>query len=380
MKADLIDLLLCPVCQAGPLEIHIRDRRVQEIIEADLTCQHCGRSYPVTEGIPVMLADTDGQQRSSETLCSSSHRHREVREANIEYYDAVAEVYEDEVEQAVHQGDSNQRRVETMVKDLAEKTRNDLFLDLGCGTGNVLKLGNKYFKRAIGVDISFNMLKAARQNNLEVVQADVLSLPFHSSLFDVVSVFSVLHHIYDYQKVFAQISRVLKRGGYLYSDWDPTRKPSPGERRVAWGIYRLVHGLFAALSPIKHRLKPLLRPEDSATAPLNFMKIRPDLEEVHAKAEFHNITEEERRGIDFEKVESQLQRQGFDDIRPSYHQSGLSYDQLRGVPYLKSRLLAALGFDPEPFLENILILARKKKDLHGEISFASVEQQEESQI
>jgi hypothetical protein len=30
------------------------------------------------------------------------------------------------------------------------------------------------------------------------------------------------------------------------------------------------------------------------------------------------------------------------------------------VPFLKSKLLTFLGFDPEPFLENILILAKKK--------------------
>ena len=382
MKNDLIDLLACPACQTSPLEIQVRSRRAEEITEADLTCSRCGRSYPVKDGIPVMLTNLDEQpssqvdnQKGGKDIDQKPNKmHKEVREANIAYYDAVAEVYEDEVEQAIHQSDSNQKRMDEIIKGLSEKTQKGLFLDLGCGTGNVLKLGNKHFKRAIGVDISFNMLKVARQSNLEVIQADTLSLPFKPSLFDVVSIFSVLHHLYDYHLVFNQMSRVLKICGYLYSDWDPTKKPSPGDRKIAWGIYQLVHTLFAALRPVKHKLKLVLKREDSAIAPVNFMKMRPDLKEIHAKAEFHNITEEQRRGIDFEMAKNQLELQGFGDIQPFYHQSGLSIDQLKGVPFLKSRLLAHLGFDPEPFLENILILAKKKRELPEKTSSIPVEQ------
>ncbi len=373
MKGDLIDLLVCPVCQAGSLEMHVRDRRVQEIIDADLTCPRCGRSYPVTEGIPVMLSYADGQQQRSETLRSPSQKHNEVREANIAYYDAVAEIYEDEVEQAIHQSDSNQTRVETIVKDLAEKTPNNLFLDLGCGTGNILKLGSKHFKRAIGVDISFNMLRMARQSNLDVVQADVLSLPFKPSIFDAVSIFSVLHHIYDYHLVFDQIGRVLKNGGYLYSDWDPAKKPLPENRGISWGVYQLANNLYSLLRMAKGKLKLIIKWDRSKTDAVDFMKIRPDLRETQAKAEFHNITPVEQRGIDFPEVKNRLLLRGFGDVQAFYHESGLTLNQLSGIPFLRSKLLAFLGFDPEPFMENILILARKKENSPENISSACLE-------
>lgn len=368
MKGSLIEILACPACLTAPLEIQIRTRRYDEIVEADLLCPRCRASYRVEDGIPIMLTDLSRQKTQDGTERKLQEKHKEVREANITYYDAVAQVYEDEVEQEVHQSESNQRRMDRIVESLARKTEGRLFLDLGCGTGNVLKLGNRHFHRAVGLDVSLNMLKVARQNGLEVIQGDTLFLPFKPSLFDAVSIFSVLHHIYDYNLAFSQIGRVLKTGGYLYSDWDPTRKPQPSDRKIAWGIYRLLHGAFEGIRPLKHKLRLALKRQNPETTPVNFAKIRPDLTETQAKAEFHNITDESNRGIDFRKVESQLVAQGFQEIQPTYHQSGLTVDQLRGVPLIKTRLLAGLGFDPEPFLENIQILARKGVDVRKQTS------------
>jgi ubiquinone/menaquinone biosynthesis C-methylase UbiE/uncharacterized protein YbaR (Trm112 family) len=370
VKSDMIEILACPGCQESPLEMRVLGHRQEEVIEGEMRCPHCGGSYPVRDGIPFMFPDLEALSGSHSLLsepremmdASSYEKHKEVAEANTAYYDAVAELYENEIEQAVHQSDSNQRRMDKIVRDLAENTQKESFLDLGCGTGNVLKFGKRYFNKAIGIDISFNMLRVATQNNLEVVQGDILFLPFKSSLFDVVSVFSVLHHIYDYTQVFDQVGRVLKPGGYLYSDWDPAKKPLPNEGRVSWRVYQLAHILFSSLRTTKRRLEVLTKKHTHQDTPIDFSEIRPDLKDIHARAEFHNLRKQEERGIDFPTMRNQLEAQGFSDIRPSYHQSGLSIDQLRGVPFLKSRLLTLLGFDPEPFLENILVLARKETD------------------
>jgi len=356
MKNDLLEILACPCCPDALLDLRAFKREKDEIISGELKCSICHHTYLVQEGIPRMVPPAQ-----KDSLKNHDLKHQEVREANITYYDSVAEVYENEVAIVPFlQAELNQRRIDQMVKTLAEKTQRELFLDLGCGTGNVLKFGQKYFQRAIGVDISFNMLKQARQSGLEVIQADILSLPFKSEVFDVVSIFSVLHHIYDYSLVFGQISRILKKEGYLYSDWDPTKKPLPNGKKFSWGIYQLAHMLFSKMEGAKAKLNSLSGKNGSRKAPIDFMKIRPDLKETHIKAEFHEKRKPEERGIDFRIVKNQLELQGFVDIQPFYHQAGLSLDQLTGVPFLKSKLLTFLGFDPEPFLENILILAKKK--------------------
>jgi len=363
MKNDLLEILACPCCPEASLDLRISNQEKNEIVSGELRCSVCNEIYLIQDGIPRMIHPfKDCSMENKKGLKKNlNSEHYEVREANITYYDSVAEVYENEIEQAVHQSEFNQKRMDQMVKSLAEKTKKELFLDLGCGTGNVLKFGKKHFRKAVGIDISFNMLKQAKKNNLEVIQGDILFLPFKPSLFDVVSIFSVLHHLYDYQQIFNQITRVLKTGGYLYSDWDPTKKPSPEGRKISWGIYRLAHNMFSKMEAVKSKLKFILKKNDSRTSTVDFMKMRPDLKEIHTKAEFHNITKVEERGIDFPIVKNQLELQGFCDIQAFYHQSGLTLNQLRGIPFLKSKLLAFLGFDPEPFLENILILAKKKK-------------------
>ena len=187
MRNDLLKILACPCCPDASLDLRVFKREKDEIISGELKCSICHQTYLVQEGIPRMVPPAQ-----KDSLKNHDLKHQEVREANITYYDSVAEVYEGEIEQAIHQCDFNQKRIDQMVKSLAEKTQRELFLDLGCGTGNVLKFGRKYFQRAVGVDVSFNMLKQARQSGLEVVQADILSLPFKSKVFDVVSIFSVL--------------------------------------------------------------------------------------------------------------------------------------------------------------------------------------------
>ncbi len=370
MKVDLIELLACPVCQRFPLEMKVHHRRDEEIIEADLTCGSCKKTYPVKDRIPVMLPDLRerGILDSSDSKLTSLldhksyEKHKEIREANIIYYDSVAEVYEDEVEQAVHQSDFNQRRMDRIIRNVAEKTQKDLFLDLGCGTGNVLKFGNKYFRKAIGIDVSFNMLKRAKQNNLEVIQADIMFLPFKPSLFDVVSIFSVLHHLYDYQKVFTQVSRVLKKGGFLYSDWDPTKKPLPDPQKISWRLYQLMEKApFPPLRLAKRRLKVVLKRGNDHKTSMDFLKIRPELKEINAKAEFHNLRREPERGIDFERVKRSLMENGFTNIQPTFHWEGKSLAQLPLSLKMKFFFLRFQDQPLENFLENLMIVSQKSE-------------------
>jgi len=223
-----------------------------------------------------------------------------------------------------------------------------------------LKFGKKYFRRAVGIDISFNMLKQAKRNNLEVIQADTLFLPFKSSLFDVVSIFSVLHHIYDYHPVFNQIKRVLKNGGYLYSDWDPTKKPMVDYKKISWRIYQSVDLLFSLLRPFKAKIKSIVKVENLQKAPIDFLKIRPDLKEINTKAEFHNMTKEKERGIDFDALEKSLIENDFINIQPTFHWSGKSIGQLSLPLRTRFFFLRFQDYPIERFMENIMIVTQKK--------------------
>jgi uncharacterized protein len=54
MKADLLEILRCPVCR-GELALVTRRTDGAEIVDGTLTCTHCKVDYPIADGIPDLL-------------------------------------------------------------------------------------------------------------------------------------------------------------------------------------------------------------------------------------------------------------------------------------------------------------------------------------
>ena len=103
-------------------------------------------------------------------------------------------------------------------------------LDIGCGPGQILlKLSTQLPKwRFVGVDRSLAMLRLAAKTQeseaerppsagegLRFLAADAASLPFRDSSFDLVLCNSVLHHISNPSRLFAEIRRVVKPGAAI---------------------------------------------------------------------------------------------------------------------------------------------------------------------
>jgi SAM-dependent methyltransferase len=125
-------------------------------------------------------------------------------------------------------------------------------LDVGCGTGIALPELSKLHWSVVGVDISADQLRIARErargSDVELLEADASHLPFPSASFD--AVVSMLTHsdFDDPQQAFAEVYRVLRPGGkFVYVGTHPCfvspyveRKPGadfvlhPGYRRRGW--------------------------------------------------------------------------------------------------------------------------------------------------
>lgn len=98
-------------------------------------------------------------------------------------------------------------------------------LEIGCGVGAIsTHLANKYKLKVTGTDVDPEQIEVARErnqenDNLTFVEADATSLQFGDREFDMVLMQNVMHHIGDWGKALAEITRVLKpKGFFVFSD------------------------------------------------------------------------------------------------------------------------------------------------------------------
>ncbi len=218
-----------------------------------------------------------------------------VRRANIEYHNQIAADYESDVSTALVFTPESQRRIADTVAWLRRQTSGCTWVDVGCGTGNILKFARQHFGRAVGFDVAINMLQLARHRGLNVSLGAAAQLPIASATADVVSTFSVLHHLYDPSAVMSEIHRILKPGGFFYADFDPNGR-WPLRRPV---FYRVYHPIYRWLSKIMYG------------APSSVADRNRDIEQLQDLAEFHHT---HTGGIDPVQLSDDLRRIGFDDI------------------------------------------------------------------
>jgi len=132
---------------------------------------------------------------------------------NRAYYDAFAERYDRDRDHGYHKLIDDQAaaivRRYCVDKDV---------LEVGCGTGLVLKRVVPHARSARGVDLSPGMLARARERGLEVQEGSATALPFADASFDLSYSFKVLAHIPDWDACMREMVRVTRPGGLLIFD------------------------------------------------------------------------------------------------------------------------------------------------------------------
>jgi len=98
----------------------------------------------------------------------------------------------------------------------------DAMLDIGTGTGSMLKLFASLTRRAIGIDNNHAMLAVARANlerhNITHAQlrvGEATALPFEKAHFDLVTLHQLLHFLGEPQTALREAARILRPYGRL---------------------------------------------------------------------------------------------------------------------------------------------------------------------
>ncbi len=154
-----------------------------------------------------------------------------------------------------------ERDVEEAIARRLVSTPIQNFLDAGTGTGRMLELIAPHAVRAVGIDVSPDMLAIARDRllrenirNAQVRLGDIYRLPFASGAadagFDVVLFHQVLHYLDDPGSAVAEAARVMAPGGRLLvadfaSHKEEFLRDEFAHRRLGFSD-REVEGWFAA--------------------------------------------------------------------------------------------------------------------------------------
>ena len=104
-----------------------------------------------------------------------------------------------------------------------EIKNNSICLDIGCGGGaNVKRLLNKVpYGKVTGIDYSkISVIKSKKTNKIgikngrcEILQANVMDLPFGNDVFDLITAFETIYFWPDILEAFKQVHRILKPNG-----------------------------------------------------------------------------------------------------------------------------------------------------------------------
>jgi ubiquinone/menaquinone biosynthesis C-methylase UbiE len=130
-------------------------------------------------------------------------------------------------------------------------------LDVGCGTGQfALRVLDRYARATVvGLDLSTNMLRRARERYgkaaLDLVCADSERLPFADGTFDAVTCSHSFHHYPNQEQVLMEMHRVLRRGGRLLL--------IDGDRDRWWGRFLFDCLVVWLEGPVRHQPSRVLR-------------------------------------------------------------------------------------------------------------------------
>lgn len=245
------------------------------------------------------------------SISTPSISEEEILEANQAYHDQVAEAYETDISTRTALGKFSQHRIREVINLYHSKTKGRFFLDLACGTGNVLGHASTIFPIALGIDISTKMLGKAVGRGLNCVRSDVCKLPVKSGSVDMVSCFSAMHHLYNFEEFFVEVHRVLSRGGVLYTDFDPNSSSLQIENSRLYKVLLFLYlRTFSKFRRLSHK--------------------QAELEGLAKKAEYHW---QSSGGFDPEDLKDMLLRIGFSHVNVIYHSDCISIHRTKKISF-----------------------------------------------
>lgn len=245
MRGRLLELICCPVCR-GELTLNASVERAEHVMEGELACG-CGRRYPVSGGVPRLLANLGDDELAA-------LKKKTIQNFGYEWTEWGRYGWTD--------GDRPQEleRATFYTKTLLspELLAGKVALDAGCGNGRYTYWASEAGAAdVIAIDLGPAVDSAFRnvggRPNVHVVQGDLFHPPIRRGVLDTVFSIGVLMHTGDARRATAALAELLGPGGsitvHLYHRGNPlyelndallravtTRLPIPALQKLSDGM------------------------------------------------------------------------------------------------------------------------------------------------
>jgi len=191
--------LICPTCHGALTS------------GAGLECARCSVTYPVIDGIPVMLPSGVGADDEQNLAVEKKF-----------YEDMFSDLKGVEDGHCITYGHER-------IYDFVKRVERGTVLEAGCGGGHHGVALAKSGFNVTAIDLSVNGVRSARAlanhegQNIEYVCGDIKHLPFADQSFDICFCSLVLHHFISMDHLLRELSRVTKRYfiAFEVNGWDP---------------------------------------------------------------------------------------------------------------------------------------------------------------
>ncbi len=234
MKTSLVELLICPRCQASLSLRAYKSICAQEVIDGLLLCS-CGDAYVIHDGVPCMVAASRLMPAFAESyrdrLRADAPRLLELDSKPVAADFSFSWQWNEHAYDDLTWELRLSQRVQLFYQYTGltrESARGLLLLDAGCGNGTLSAALAGEGMNVVGLDLSEGAIRAFQYQmlhsrvseeaaaRLHYVQGDLARPPFGDGQFDLVYSDGVMHHTPDTRRTFLAVSTKVKPGGRLF--------------------------------------------------------------------------------------------------------------------------------------------------------------------
>jgi len=205
MKRRLMELLQCPICENTDLELVIEEENpAGEIISGQIICRKGGEKFAIIDGIPRLL---EMQHSLQDTKAKFEHQWHTWGQEDVIF------------------GRTREESRKFLLDNTGFGLTADYFkgkciLDAGCGHGRFVELFADFgAELSVGIDLGEGVQAALYRNagrsNVELVQGNLLKIPFRPGTFDYIWCNGVIHHTPDPKGALRNLCTVTKNDGYV---------------------------------------------------------------------------------------------------------------------------------------------------------------------